>query len=83
VAEQVLGALHQKGAEQPLDTLACVDHLIENDAQGWHFWSWRDEARPLFETALRSPDPRVVALATELINKLGSRGFLDFRDLLR
>jgi hypothetical protein len=66
----------------PIDALQCIDYLIDNDAEGWHYWGWRDEARPLFEHALRHPDQRVVDLARQLINKLGSRGFLDFRDLL-
>jgi len=66
----------------PLDALLCIGYLIDNDTEESHFWGWREEGRPLFENALRHPDQRVVDLARQLINKLGSRGFLDFRDLL-
>jgi hypothetical protein len=57
--------------------------MVEGDPDGWSILAWSEEARSILQAALESSSTQANQEATGLINYLGSRGYLDFRDLLR
>lgn len=67
----------------PSDAVECLKMIVEGDKEGWSVLSYRAEAHEILETALRSGDVKANGAATNLIHYLGSRGYLEFRDLLR
>ncbi len=65
----------------PLAAVQCFDLMIKGDKEGWHVHGWREHIRSVLVTALRG-DMETNRAATDLINRLGAKGFLEFRDLL-
>jgi hypothetical protein len=57
--------------------------LIKGDRHGWDFDIWRGHARIILASALQSGSEEASTTAENLIHYLGSRGYLDFRDLLK
>ncbi|MHB1296003.1 MAG: hypothetical protein ACYC4R_13520 [Anaerolineae bacterium] len=68
-------------AEFPLDCVECLSLLTEGEPS-WRFYGWEDYPRKILATALGSSSVEARQAATELINRLGARGNLQFRDLL-
>jgi predicted XRE-type DNA-binding protein len=68
--------------ERPADAARILDGIWEHVSDEWSIYGWRDEAREVLQTALRSADKEAVQIARALINKLAARGHLEFRDLL-
>lgn len=66
----------------PAIAVQCLSHIIEGDTEGWAIYGWREEARTVLENAVKSDDGAARKAADELINRLGARGHLEFRDLL-
>ena len=56
--------------------------MVEGDKKGWNIPSWKDGARKILSIALKSEDESARSSAFDLINRLGARGHLEFRDLL-
>jgi len=69
-------------AEQfPGQAVQCLEAMIKGDQKGWGISMWREQAQVILRIALQRPETR--AQAEDLIHYLGSRGYLEFRDLLR
>jgi hypothetical protein len=67
----------------PHQAVECLDHLIEGDKEGWAVQAWHDHARSILVTALRVGDAEARQSAIDVVNRLGQRGYFEFRDLLR
>ncbi|MCE5254501.1 MAG: hypothetical protein LLG45_09930 [Actinomycetia bacterium] len=67
---------------RPLRSVRALDKLVQSDHEGWRIAGWEDEARKVVEAAMQSPDEDVRRASVRLINRLVSKGYLDFRDLM-
>jgi len=66
----------------PLECIKCLQAMVEGDDQGWTVLAWNMEARIILENALGSKTEEVVTSAENLVHYLGTRGYLEFRDLI-
>jgi hypothetical protein len=66
----------------PLTAVECLSLILEGDEEGWHTYGWREEVRTTLSIAMHSSNSAARQSAKELTNRLGARGFLEFRDLL-
>jgi len=78
VAERLVGI----STRFPTEAMTCMRIMVEGDKEGWGIIGWRDDARAAIANALASDDAKAHAAAEGLVNYLGTRGHLDFRDLL-
>lgn len=58
-----------------------LDGIIRADREGWRAYEWREPARKILATALRS-DEAVRRTARQLVDDLGRRGFVEYGELL-
>jgi len=58
-----------------------LDRMIRGDREGWRAYAWRKPAREILELALRG-DEGVRGMASQLIDYLGRRGYVEFGALL-
>ncbi len=63
--------------KMPLEAVQCLKHLCEGDKEGWKRY-----AKTILGTALKSKGEGAKA-AENLIHHLGSRGWLEFEELLK
>lgn len=77
----VLEHLEEIVETHPEESVECLRRIAEGDREGWKIYMSRDHIRKILEVALRSPSTS--KKAEQIINYLGSRGFLEFRDLLK
>jgi hypothetical protein len=66
----------------PRTTVECLGMMVDGDKEGWRIRYWGPLVRAILNAARRSHDVEAQQSATTLINRLGSRGFLEFQDLL-
>ena len=78
----VVAHLATLSVEMPLLTIECLALLVESDKDGWHMHVWKEHSRTIFSTVLQSTDDDARQIALNLIDCLGARGNLAFRDLL-
>ncbi len=78
----VLARLATLSVKMPLLTVKCIALLVESDKEGWHMHVWNEHARTILSDALQSTDDNARQIALNLINCIGTRGYLAFRDLL-
>ncbi len=64
-------------------TVECLDLTVRGDKEGWRISAYRDHARTILSVALASNDPRVSAVAANLVNYLGELGYFDLGDLFK
>ena len=64
----------------PLEAVKSLKVIVEGDREGWGIYGWREYARNILTVALQ--DVTAKQKAEDLIQYLGSRGYLEFRDLL-
>jgi hypothetical protein len=74
--------LKEAAPSYPGLTVECLSLMIEGDREGWHFYQWREEARETLQAAKQTGDAAVLEAVDDVVNRLGARGFFDFRDLL-
>jgi len=67
----------------PKESVRCLELMIKGDEEGWRIYSWRKHAQEILATAIQSPDFEVVQAAENLVHYLGSKGYFEFRDLLK
>ncbi len=79
-ARMVLETLATTAQTHPLESVRCLRLIAEGDRQGWELYAGRNDVRPILQLGMENTDAREEA--KQLIHYLGSRGFLDFRDLL-
>lgn len=77
----VLEMLAKTVTTHPIASVRCLKLITEGDREGWALYAGREHVRRILQQGLQDPDAQKEAEQT--IHYLGSRGFLDFRDLLR
>lgn len=78
----VLERLATLAEAMPKEAVRCVSLMIDGDLQGWEIHGWRDQLRAILSTVIQSADTIAKQSAVEVINRLGAKGFLEFRGLL-
>jgi len=78
----VVERLAELAKEMPAKAVECLSMIVEGDKEGWGVLGWQDHARTILSAAMGSEDGQAKNAAIVLINKLGARGYFDFRDLL-
>jgi len=80
-AHMVLKRLANMAKTEPLLSVNCLRLIAEGDREGWEIYSSREHVRGILQEGLQDPCAKREAEGT--IHYLGSRGFLDFKDLLQ
>jgi len=65
----------------PLDVVECLA-LIYSDEDGLIIHRWRQQTKAILSAVISSSDLQVRKAAIDLVNQLGSKGYLEFRELL-
>ena len=78
----VMERLAELAENMTQEVLECARLMIEGDKQGWDIPGWEKELRHILGVAMNSPIPEARVTATAIINRLGERGYLNFRSLL-
>lgn len=68
--------------QYPLETVECLRLMIEGSKETWQISLWRDAPRKVLQAAKESGDATVIKAVDDVVNRLGARGFFEFRDLL-
>jgi hypothetical protein len=76
----VLEHLAKTAQTHPQESVECLRMVAERYREEWKFYAGRDHVRRILEVALQHPS--AADEAERLIHYLGSRGFIEFRDLL-
>lgn len=76
----VLEHLAKTVEKHPMESAECLRMIAEGDREGWNLYASRDHIRRILEVALQNPTAGEEA--ERIIHYLGSRGFLEFRNLL-
>lgn len=77
----VLEQLAKTAETHPLKSVECLKMLVEADTEGWELYVAQDHIQQIIKSALKAPN--VKQEAERVIHYLGSRGFLDYRNLLK
>lgn len=81
--DRVVERLSILAVRMPLECIRCLRALVEDDKEGWKIGFWREWVRSALANALQSGNEKAIIEAENLINYLGSRGYVEeFRDLL-
>lgn len=83
ISESVVEKLASLVQQMPHETVKCLELLVKGDRNGWDIDMWRGHARIILASALQSGNKGAATTAENLIHYLGSRGYPDFRDLLK
>lgn len=78
----VAGRLAEVASKHPSLAVECLGLMIEGDKEGWHIYQWRDHARKILEAAKGSGDAIALGMVDDVVNRLGTRGLFELRDLL-
>ena len=78
----VLERLGSIAQSMPAGAVACLEQLVEGTGEQWELFAWREQMRKVLTAARDSSDPVAQQAAEDLIQRIGARGFLEFRDLL-
>jgi len=76
----VLEKLARTVETHPQKSVECLRMMAEGDREGWGIYASRQDIRRILGVALSQVSARDEA--KRVINYLGRRGFLEFRDLL-
>jgi hypothetical protein len=79
---KVVERLAEMSGEMPADAVECLRLMVEGDKERWAIHGWRDHPRIILDTAIKSKDNKAREASEDLVNRLGARGFLQYRDLL-
>jgi len=67
----------------PIKTIEILEKLIETQQKDWVIFGNKTEIRKILSLSLRSPDPEARKKSEELINRIVSKGYTEFEDLLK
>lgn len=79
---KVVGRLAELAPSDPKTAVECLALMVDGDKEGTRVSYWGLPVRNILAAARRSDDTATQEFAIALINRLGSRGFLEFQDLL-
>jgi hypothetical protein len=75
--------LAELAPQYPLKTVECLRLMIDGAREAWQISQWRKAPRKILQAAKESGDATVIkAVVVDVVNRLGARGFFEFRDLL-
>ena len=80
---RVIERLNSLASDNPRDTLRCLELIIKGKQNKWQIHGWEDDIRSIIGSVLNFDDIPAAKSATDLINYLGSLGYLEYRDLLK
>jgi hypothetical protein len=83
VDRRVAERLAVLAADMPRQAVECLSRMVEGDKEGLRILSWRQHARTILAKAIQSDNAEAQEAATTLVHRLGARGYLEFRDLLK
>jgi hypothetical protein len=69
--------------EMPLDCIEALTMIVEGDTKGRAVTGWADKSKEIIRAAMKSTSTEARAMAGDLVNLLGSRGYFDFGALLK
>jgi hypothetical protein len=78
----VVERIAELAREEPAKAVESLALIIEGDKNGWAVLSWLEQARNVLAQAIHSPDQFARTRASDLVHRLGERGYSQFRDLL-
>ena len=81
--DSVVQRLATLAVAMPLTAVECLRLMVEGDREGWKVQLWDEHMRAILTTARQSADESARQAAETLVNRLGARGHLTFRDLLQ
>ena len=67
----------------PSEALQCLSLMIDGSKEDWQIHKWGSAVETVLQVALESGDGTTRLAGAALINRLGARGFLQFRHLLK
>lgn len=82
VPDLVVEFLATAADAHPTEAVGVLRRMIET-ADHWAIRRWAPEARNVLASALASSDERAASQAREVIEYLGRKGYLEFRDLVQ
>jgi hypothetical protein len=68
--------------KHPALAIECLDLMVEGDKEGWGINRWGNYPRTILVNARQSANENAQEIAVNLINRLGARGYLEYRNLL-
>ncbi len=77
---RVVERLAEIAGQYPQRAVNCLRRIVQRDKEGWAVRGWGDAARTVLAAALSSAESHESAY--DLVNELGARGYLEFRDLV-
>ena len=78
----VVERLASLAGEYPADTVRCLGLMVDGAENEWRIHHWSSNLESILAAALRSGNDEATQAARTLINRLGSRGFMQFASLL-
>lgn len=78
----VLERLTRLAEIMPKEVVRSVSLMIEGDLEVWTIHGWLKELRAILSITIRGSDLDARKATVEIVNRLGAKGFLEFRDLL-
>jgi hypothetical protein len=65
-----------------VEVVRCLSAIIDSDKEGWNIHGWIEPARKILSVGMGSSDAEARQEAETVLQRLGARGYLEFRDLL-
>ncbi|MGM3309628.1 hypothetical protein ACSQ6I_27215, partial [Anabaena sp. WFMT] len=66
----------------PESVVECLDLMIKKDNSSWDKYGWRNETRSILSKVIKSNSGQARQTAVDIIQYLGKRGNLEYRELL-
>lgn len=78
----VIERFEELAPRRPQEVVECLRHMIEGSREPWELLGWREHLEKILRSVLQSEEEEARKRAVEVINLLGARGHLGFKDLL-
>ncbi len=69
--------------EFPLQTILCIEKIIDAYRKGWELYHMKDELKQIINTIKQSGNTEAIEISDKIIHTLGQSGFEEFRELLK
>jgi len=82
VAYEIIDELQNYATELPVETITALDSIAHAEREYHELTYKKDEYKEVIRRVKGTGNAEAISKANNLINFLGSKGFIDFRDLL-
>jgi hypothetical protein len=82
LAEQIIDELADISDTHIETTMRILDRMVRADKEGWHVGVWHEPTQKILKSAM-SGGEIVRGMASQLVDYLGRRGYVEFGELLR